>query len=41
MRSSTTPCSLGLMSHEYVAEQVAKSKAVAGYDILEVMRGVA
>jgi citrate lyase subunit beta/citryl-CoA lyase len=31
----------GLVSYEYLSEQAAKSKAVTGYDILEVMRRVA
>jgi citrate lyase subunit beta/citryl-CoA lyase len=31
----------GLVSYEYLAEQAAKSKAITGYDILEVMRRVA
>jgi len=30
----------GLVSYDYLAEQAAKSKAVTGYDILEVMRRV-
>jgi hypothetical protein len=31
----------GLVTYEYLAEQAAKSKAITGYDILEVMRRVA
>jgi hypothetical protein len=31
----------GLVAYEYLTEQAAKSKAVTGYDILEVMRRVA
>lgn len=31
----------GTVTYEYLAEQAAKSKAVTGYDILEVMRRVA
>ncbi len=31
----------GLVSYKYLADQAAKSKAITGYDILEVMRRVA